>query len=222
MTLYALVKDGNIEVGPRTWNRSFFLDYLQEENLDISELPRSAPTDPVITSEWKILKVSDITYPELDSVYEQLVGPLWTIGETDITGSYSKTERNLDHIKGDLKNIVAANRYEVEVGKLEYTFSDGQTVELYTEREERMIYLNTLQALPDGLTVPFKFKNGIFRSAVTKSELQQIVFAGMNHIASVFEWEVAKVAEIENATSIEELKAIELKNPAQVTSETIY
>lgn len=222
MTLYALVRDGNIEVGPRTWNRSFFLDYLQEENLDFSELPRSAPTDPIITTDWKLLTVSDITYPELDSVYEQLVGPIWTIGESDITGSYSKTERNLDHIKGDLKNIVAANRYEVEVGKLEYTFSDGQIVQLYTEREERMIYLNTLQALPDGVSVPFKFKNGIFRPSVSKDELQQIVFAGMNHIASAFEWEIGKVTEIETAASIEELKAIELKNPAQVSSETIY
>ncbi len=220
--MYALVRNGNIEVGPRTWNRSFFLDYLQEENLDISLLPRNTPSDAVVTDEWKILKVSEIVYPDMDPLYEQLVGPFWTIHDTHITGLYTKTNSEINGIKGVLKNTIASNRYSVEVGKLEYTFPDGQVVELYTEREERMIYLNTLQALPDNMTVSFKFKNGIFRTGVTKPQLQEIVNLGMLHISSVFEWEANKVAEIENASTAEDLKLIELRHPSQINADIIY
>jgi hypothetical protein len=69
------------------------------------------------------------------------------------------------------------------------------------------------------MTVPFKFKNGIFRTGVTKQQLQEIVNLGMMHIASTFEWESGKVTEIENATTKEELKAIELKHPLQVSTD---
>lgn len=216
MQLYALVVNNKIQVGPRSWNRGFFLDYLEDEALDTSDLPRSAPKEPVITYDWSLLLITDTTYPDpFDSVYEQLVGPFWTVHSNHVTGLYNKTDSSINLIQGTLKNIVASNRYKVETGKLEYTFSDGQVVSLYTEREERMIYLNTLQALPDGMTVSFKFKDGVFRTGVTKVELQEIVNLGMTHIASVFEWEANKVAEIEAATSISELKAIELLHPSQ-------
>jgi hypothetical protein len=219
MTLYALVHNNQIQVGPRSWNRGFFLDYLQEEDLDFSLLPRSQQTEAVITDDWRLLPVTDVDFPNLDGIYEQLVGPFWTIHEDHISGLYTKTDSELNGVKGVLKNTVASNRYSVEVGKLEYTFSDGQKVELYTAREERMIYLNTLQTLPDGMTVSFKFKNGIFRTGVTKTELQEIVSLGMMHIADSFEWEASKVSEIEAASTKEELKAIELKHPSQSSSE---
>jgi hypothetical protein len=218
--LYALVHNNQIQVGPRTWNRSFFLDYLEAQQLDPTDLPRAEPFEPTITVDWKLLTVSNVVTPEHDSTYEQLVGPFWTIHEDHITGLYTKTDIPLDTIKGTLKNKVAANRYSVETGNLDFEFADGQTVSIYTEREERMIYLNTLLALPDGMTVPFKFKNGKFRQGVTKTDLQAIVGAGMMHIAGVFEWESAKVSEIEAAETIGELKLVELRHPVQIAAES--
>jgi hypothetical protein len=217
MQLYALIHNNQIQVGPRSWNRGFFLEYLEDENLDISELPRSAPKESVITDDWSILLVTEVTYPDpFDQTFDQLVGPFWTMHSDHITGIYNKTDAPINLVQGTLKNIVADNRYKVETGKLEYTFGDGQVVQLYTEREERMIYLNTLQALPDGMTVSFKFRDGVFRTGVTKTELQEIVALGMMHIAAAFEWEAAKVAEIDGASSISELKAIELLHPSQL------
>jgi hypothetical protein len=219
MQLYALVHNNQIRVGPRGWNRSFFLDYLTKQKLDSSVLPKKAPTESTITADWKLLLITEVTFPDWQQPFEQLVGPFWTIHETHITGVYDKTDVPVHAVQGSLKNTVAANRYAVETGKLEYTFPDGQVVSLYTEREERMIYLNTLSALPDGMTVPFKFRDGVFRTGVTKTELQQIVAAGMMHIASAFEWEAAKVAEIETADTVETLRLIELRHPAQILEE---
>lgn len=214
---YALIYNNRIEVGPRNWNYYFFLEYLEDKNINTANLPRKAPTEAILTDTWKILPVTYITFPEnLDQIYEELVGPFWTIQEDHVTGVYSRKDKEIPHIHGTLKNIVAANRYAVETGKLEYTFSDGEIVEIFTEREERMIYLNTLSVLPDDETTPFKFRSGKFRVAVTKAELAEIVSLGMLHIRSAFEWEVAKVAEIESLNTVEDLKAVELCHPTQI------
>jgi hypothetical protein len=214
---YALIHNNQIEVGPRNWNYYYFLEYLEDENLSAGELPRKAPAEPVFAVDWKILPVTNVTFPEnFNSTYEELVGPFWTINENYITGLYERKDKSISIIQGDLKNTVAANRYNLEIGKLEYTFDDGETVELYTEREERMIYLNTLSILPEDETTPFKFKGGKFRSNVSKAELAEIVLLGMNHIRSAFEWEAEKVAEIESLTTIEELKEVELRHPTQI------
>jgi hypothetical protein len=217
MQLYALIHNNQIQVGPRDWNYTFFLDYLEEETLISSTLPRKAPGAAIITAEWKILPITEVVWPdEFNPVFEDPVGPFWTIHDDHITGIYTKRDSDLDGIRGTLKNIVANNRYAVEVGNLEYTFADGEKVGLYTDRETRAIYLQTLTILPDGETASFKFVNGKFRSNVTKSELSEIVTLGMNHIRSVFEWELSKTVEIDLAGDIEALKSIELKHPSQL------
>lgn len=213
---FALVHNNEIKVGPRIWTYSFFLDYIQENNLDSTLLTRSQPSEPIVTDEWKILPVVDVSTISIDSTYEEPVGPFLTILDDRVESVFLKRDRSLELIKGDLKNIVAYNRYNFEVGKLEYTFSDGETVELFTEREERAIYLQTLSIMSDSDTIPFKFKGNKFRSAVTKSQLSEIVQLGFSHIRSAFEWENLKNVEIENGSTINELKAIELKHPSQI------
>ena len=214
---YALIYNDQIKVGPRDWNYYFFLDWLEENNQDFSQLPRAEPGIAVITDSWKLLPVTEIIYPEVQEPFEQLVGPFWTIQEKSITGLYTKINQKIDTIRGRLKETVAANRYAVEVGKLEYTFSDGETVELFTEREERAIYFQTLSILPNDQTVPFKFKGGKIRPAVTKAELGEIVALGTTHIRNVFEWESQKATEIDSASTIEDLKVIELRHPSQIS-----
>lgn len=216
--MYGLVHNNRIVVGPRSWKYSFFQDYLLENNLDTQLMPRQAPDSAVITAEWLLLPVTNTITPEVEPVYEKLVGPFYTINSDHIVGEYTKTSSNLDDVKGYLLNVVASNRYKVEVGTLTYTFPDQQEVQLYTEREERTIYLDTYLVLPDQGTVPFKFKNNVFRSAVTRSQLQEIVQLGSSHIRSAFEWEVNKTMEIMTATTLTELKAIELRHPSQIPS----
>ena len=214
---YALIHNNQIQVGPRNWNYYFFLEYLEDEGVNSTNLPRAAPAAAVITDDWKILPVMDATWPtEFDSTFEEPIGPFWAIHEDHITGVYNKKDGDLDAIRGILKNKVASNRYLVEVGNLEYTFADGVTVGLFTEREERNIYPQTLNVLPDGETTPFKFRDGQFRTNVSKAELAAIVMLGMIHIRSAFEWEVMKVAEIDGASTIETLKAIELRHSTQI------
>jgi hypothetical protein len=214
--MYGLIHNEKIQVGPRSWNYAFFKEYLDDHSLDASSLPLNEPKISIYGDDWKILKVTEMNIPEIDPIFEQNVGPFWTIHEDHIACSYIKQNKSIAQIKGDLKNIVAANRYEVEVGDVKYTFDDGQEVILYMSREERNIYLNTYIAMDTGETVSFKFKNGIFRANVTQAELSNIVNLGKNQIKEAFEWETQKAAEIDSCSTIEELKLVELRHPSKI------
>lgn len=213
--MYGLVHNNRIQVGPRTWSYNFFNDYLVENNLDNSELSRNDPAGPIITSEWKILPVTSLLQPTYDNKFEQLAGPYWSINESDITGYYDIADLSVDSSKSILKSIVTDNRYKVETGKLIFTFSDGQEVQLFTSREDRSTYLDAYLIMADNAKITFKFVNSVFR-AVTKTELGQIVATGSNHIKTCFEWEAQKHAEIDACVNLNELKPIELRHPSQI------
>lgn len=214
--MYALIYNNKIEVGPRDWSYWIFRNYLTENNLDFSELPYIF-SEPIITENWKILPITQLDLPERDPLFEDYAGPYWTVYDTYITGYCDKVNIPVHIIQGNMKNIVAANRYEVEIAGIEYTFTDNTTVEIYTSREDRSVYLDALIVMGDTDTIDFKFKNGIFKT-VTKSDLQAIVTLGSQHIKNVFAWEAAKIQEITDTQTFDALKLIELKHPNQITS----
>lgn len=210
--MYALIYNNQIEVGPRDWLYSMFKDFLDEEGLDASELPRIAPSEPIVTTQWKILPVESIDIPSYDSLFEQLSGPFLTINEFNVTGYYDVVPDSIVSSKSKMKTIVTNNRYYGENKGTTFTFSDGQKVGIYTSREDRNIYLQAYQIIQEGDTIWFKFPNSIFRN-VTKEELGQIVATGSSWIQNAFNWEQNKYNEIDSATTVEELKTIELNNP---------
>lgn len=212
--MYALVINNSIQVGPRDWSYGMFRNYLETNNLDFSLLPFRY-VEPIIAEAWKIIPVTELIKPEHNPLFEEFAGPYWTIYDNYITGYYDKIDRPLHFIKGDMKNQIAANRYNVEISGITYTFADNTTVGLYTEREERNVYLDALLVMGDEDTIDFKFKNGVFKT-VNKLELQAIVAAGSLHIKNAFAWESTKTIEIDNATTLDELKSIELRHSSQI------
>ena len=220
--MYALIHNGKIQVGPRQWNYSFFERYLSDNNLDIDSLPRSEPAEPIITDTWQILPVTSVIQPNYDPMFEQLVGPTWTIHEENwstsahVTGEYTVTDQTISIIKGKMKEIVTNDRYDVENGGCDYTFaSDNMTVGLYTNRDDRGTYLNVYLVLPDGGSSVFKFPGGVFR-LVTKEELLALVQYGMAFIQAAFDWEAAKHDEIGACDTVAALKLIDYRHPSKV------
>jgi hypothetical protein len=217
--MYALIHNNQIQVGPRQWNYTFFKDYLDEEGLDATALTKRPPDDnKIITDEWKIIPVTDIQYAELDEPFEQPAGPYWTIHEEYITGVYLAVPNTVGMVQSKLKETVTNNRYAVEIGGCPFTFSDGTEVTLYTSREDRGVYLQAFQIMPDDGSIMFKFPNAVFKS-VTKAELGLIVEAGAAHIQEAFTWEANVYDQIDACTTLEELKLIDVKHPSQVTED---
>lgn len=208
--MYGLIYNNNIEVGPRQWSYSFFKEFLEDEGLDWSTLPRLAPEDGrVITEQWKILPVTELTQPSLDEPFEQLAGPYWTIHDDYITGRFEAAPNTIEMVKSKFKEIVTNNRYTVEVGGTKFIFADGTEVSLYTTREDRNVYLQAYQILDDGASVIFKFPNAVFKT-VSKTELGQIVNAVATHIQTAFTWESDKYVEIDSCVTMDDLRNVNL------------
>lgn len=212
--MYSLIHNNKIQVGPRNWAYSFFKRYLENNNLDYSNLPISDPRESVIDNDWKILK-TNIVEPSYNFLFEQLSGPFLTINENDVSGYYNVIDLPVEIVKSNLKAVVASNRYDVEIQGVDFTFSDNTIVNLYTDREDRNVYLDAMLVMSDTDVITFKFKNSIFKN-VTKTDLQAIVGIGSQYIAEAFGWEGLKVNEIETAESISALKLIELRHPIQI------
>lgn len=214
--MYGLIHNEKIQVGPRSWNYAFFKEYLDDNSLSASTLPLNEPRVSIYGDGWKILRVTEMNVPQIDQTFEMNVGPFWTIHEDRITGSYTKKDKTVDQVKGGLKAIVAANRYAAEVKDISFTFGDGQVVVLFTNREDRDIYLNTYIIMGDEETVSFKFKHGTFRQGVSKSELSEIVALLRSQVKAAFEWETEKAIEIDSYDNIIDLKLVETRHPTQI------
>jgi hypothetical protein len=215
--MYALVYDDKIQVGPRQWNYNVFMYHINEEGLDGSEFPRSAPESAIMTAGWKLLPVT-IDKPGYDETYDQLSGPFLTINEDTITGYYDIVNLSFHMAVDRVKNKAAENRYEVECRGVEHTFADTSTVNVYTDRGDRSTYLDAHQTLPDGQSVTFKFKGGVFKT-ITKIELGELIGTGVSHVQSAFDWEKIKCDEIDIITNVEDLRLVELRHPTQIPEE---
>lgn len=216
--MYGLVHNNKIVVGPRKWNRAFFLDYLTKNSLDSSSLTYDAPNAAITTAEWKILPVATVLTPMIEEPYQKLIGPVWTIGDDNITGEYTTSDHDIDYVKATLKVKVAAYRYEAEVSGIAYFFEDLQEVGVSTSREDRDVFVSYYNTMADDETISFKFKNGVFRDAITKTEVKAIADSIKNHIKAAFVWESQKCAEIDACTTATALKEVELRNDYQINN----
>lgn len=213
--MFALLHNNKIKVGPRAWSYWMFRKYLEDNGLNYSELPYIY-SEPIIMDVWKIIPITQLESPAYDNLFEQYAGPYWNIYDNYITGYYTVVDKTLDEIKSGLRAIVAINRYEVEIKGIDFTLNDNTIVGLYTDREDRSVYLDVLLIMNDTDTITFKFKNGIFKT-VSKLELYSIVATGSSYIKDVFAWESTKCLEIDSCQSIADLKLINLKHPLQIS-----
>jgi hypothetical protein len=114
----------------------------------------------------------------------------------------------IDWVKGQLKGIVAANRYKKEIEGIKVPVQ-GDEVSVDTSRDGRQIYFDTYLAMSEQETIGWKFNEKW--KTVGKNDLGLIVLSGKNHIQGSFNWEAAKVAEIDAATTLEQLDEIVLE-----------
>lgn len=214
--LLALIHENSIKVGPRDWHYWIFRRYLEENDLSYSELPLTF-TEAIINENWKLLPVTELVTPECNFLFEQYEGPFWTMHDTYVTGYYNVVSLPIEGIKSQLKSKIALDRYNYEVDGIDVSFPDGTTVEAYTNREDRGIYLDTYLIMSDTDTFDFKFKNDVFKT-VSKAELYLIITAGVQHIKAAFQWETQKNAEINNAQTVDDLKLIDITCPFTLKS----
>jgi hypothetical protein len=209
--MYVLVHNQIVINGPRPWNyRSFQNTLLEDLNINFSLPFTKTDDEPIeIADGVRILKATTIMQ-NFNSRIEYLHGPFWNFDNNIATGTYQIVEKDINVVKNDLKNRLATNRYRKETGGIKMTLQ-GIQVTIDTRRGDRDIFLQKLMMMGDGDTVDWKFPEGWL--TLTKTELQLVVATGAAHVQGQFNWEASVSAQIDAATTLAELDAIDIGDP---------
>lgn len=209
---YLLVENKQIvHLGPVPWKHRF----IQAELDDLEVYFNVNPTETgyvKINDKFELIPlVEDIT-PDYDIIYHHLAGPFYTYNEQP-DGTFTATmthtihDNPLESIKGHFKQIVANERYRKEnMGTTANV--QGQIVTVDTSRENRNTLVQAFLLMSNTDTINWKFPEGFI--TLSYSEIESVVATGALYIQAQFDWEVAKNAELDACTSVEEIKAVEI------------
>lgn len=187
------------------WNRAMFDGALHKLGIQIT-LPRTAPADLPMTIDGDTrLAEAVYEYPEYNTLTEYLHGPFWNFDAPVAVGTFQVMPIQIEFIKGTLHAQAAEERYRREAAGTTHVLQ-GQTVTLDTSRGGRDIFAQAYLLMADSDVKNWKFPEGWF--TITRSELGSVVQAGSTYIQSCFDWERAKVEEIDACDTAAELSAV--------------
>lgn len=205
--MFVIIYNNYVILGPMKWNNGRFQNVILEECEVDTTLPlRNENFEPIIINEEiKILPVQYAETPPLNSKIEMLNGPYWEFTSTHAIASYIVQPLPIDTVKGNLKNILANERWKKEIKGIKVTVQNTE-VTVDTNRGTRDIFVQQYLLMGESDTVTWKFPETWLN--LTKSDLGLIVAAGANYVKSVFEWEANLVNQIESSTTLAELDVI--------------
>jgi hypothetical protein len=205
---YVLVENKErVLLGPSPWRVNFFQSELDDLGIDY-DLPKVAPVGLLqINENAAIYEVHSLVEPSYNPLYEHLGGPFWAFETGQAKGWYNVREHNIELVRSNLKGIAAAERYRKEVSGTSLSIN-GIAHNLDTSREGRALLAQKLLGMPEDSLVQWKHNSGWVQ--ISKTDVQEFIIAIDSHIQDAFNWEKAVNDEIEAATSIESLKAIEI------------
>jgi len=206
--MYALVHKNKVLVGPKDWDRGFFLNALKRKGITnalISRRPQEV-LPFIIDADTKIYS-ADVVKDQFDPMVQYLRGPIWTITEDTATANYEAIDTPIEAARANFKNLTATERYKKEITGATAEVQDV-TVSLDTTRDGRNIFVQKYTMMGDNDTVNWKFPEGWL--TLTKAELGAIVVAGAAHIQAAFDWEKEISDYIDLAVTAEELLSIEI------------
>ena len=210
--MYVLINNEIVINGPRPWNYRSFESSLSEELGIQYELPLQKTDDtPIeISSNVRILK-AELIAQSYNNKIEYLHGPFWDFSSNIAIGTYQILEKDPQIVKNDLKLRLAYNRYFKEIAGVKAPIQNT-LVTVDTRRGDRDIFLQKYSLMGDNDTVKWKFPEGWF--ILTKPELGIVVASAANYIQSQFNWEESVSAQIDAATTLQELDAIDIGDPS--------
>jgi hypothetical protein len=203
--MYCLLENDNIVAGPFDWNaRRFTLELLEEYGIK-SDLPANSNNQSFeINETLKLLPVNSVVHKEYDTRTQQLVGPVPVVAD-GLKLTYTIADRDIDVVKAELVQELAANRYNYEVKGVEVSLG-ATTILVPTDRESRNTLLQCL-----ALSVFDKsWKFGSSWVVLSSSDLKTVVDAILAHVQSAFDWEQAKLVELADISLLEDLAVFDV------------
>lgn len=210
--LYSLIHDDQLLLGPIKYNHMLINSDLEDLEIETRLNSSSYEQVPIQFDEKTFLLLATEVYEDCDGKYQKY-GPLtWQIIKTDdgtpreVVFTYPVVDKTLDEVKNERKALVAPERRNKENTKITVTVQ-GTDVEVSTSRDNRLALTSKLMSSPE--LHNFKFDNEVWLE-INSTDLETIIQAIDDKVQEAFDWEFAKLQEIDACETIDEVCEVEI------------
>ena len=208
--MYALINGQELLLGPIAFNYRMINSVL-EEDLEVNFRVTSQDylNVPItFTEDIKILPArNDI--PAYDPRFQTVSQTSHTISATEVVFNYGVSDKSLEQIKSERKAEVAPERWNKENTTVSVTLY-GNTITISTSRENRLAIVS--KVVSDGGLHNYKFDDGSWVE-ISSADLVTILNAIDDVVQAAFDWEFAKLAEIDACLDGEAVYAVVIVPP---------
>jgi hypothetical protein len=210
--MYALVNGQELLLGPIAFNYRMINSVLEEElEVDFRVTSQDYQSVPIVfTEDIKILPARN-EVPEYDPRFQTVSQTSHEITETEVVFYYGVSDKPLEQIKSEYKAVVAPERWNKENTTVTVTINDNE-ITVSTSRDNRLSIVSKLLS-GDG-PYNFKFNDGVWEE-ISKTDLQTILTEIDTVVQAAFDWELAKLAEIDACVDGEAVYAVEIIPPVE-------
>ena len=210
--MYSLVNGQELLLGPIAFNYRMINSVLEEElEVDFRVTSQDYQNVPItFTEDIKILPARN-EVPEHDPRFQSVSQTSHTITDTEVVFGYGVGNKSLEQIKGEYKAAVAPERWNKENTTVTVTINDNE-ITVSTSRDNRLSLVSKLLS-SDG-PYNFKFNDGVWEE-ISKADLQTILNAIDIVVQAAFDWELAKLAEIDACVDGEAVYAVVIVPPVE-------
>jgi hypothetical protein len=209
--MYALINGQELILGPIAFNYRMINDELEELEVDFRVSSNDYQSVPItFTEDIKILPTRN-EVPEHDPRFQSASQSSHEITDSEVVFYYSVNDKSLEQIKAEYKLGVKPERQRRENTTVGVTVN-GSAITVSTSRDNRLSLVSKLLS-SDG-PYNFKFDNGVW-AEISKTDLQTILTEIDTVVQAAFDWELAKLAEIDACESAEAVYEVEIVPPVE-------
>jgi hypothetical protein len=216
----ALIHNNSLELGPMGFNVKYINADLEDLEVEERISPQSYTDLPIHFSDGltHLLPLERVV-PEHDLKYHNIGNFTWEIIEEDnipvkVLLTYPITDKTLEEVKNIKKQEVSPARREKE-NKTITVSVNGTSVEVSTSREERLLLASKIAAAPG----PHNYKFSNTWLEITTEELQYIVSEIDKVVQEAFDWELAKLQEIDACETIDDVYDVVIREQQELPVE---
>lgn len=205
----ALIHNNSLILGPMGFNVRMINSDLEELEVEERISPQSYENLPIHFSDGLThLLPLEKQIPAHDPKYHNVGNFTWEIIEENnvpikVVLTYSVTDKTLEEVKELRKQEVAPIRKQKENTTITLTVNNTE-IQVSTSREERLLLASKITATPG----PHNYKFLNTWSEITTEDLQYIVSEIDAVVQAEFDWELAKLQEIDACTTIDDVYSI--------------
>lgn len=205
----ALINNNSLILGPMGFNVRYINSELEDLELEDRITSQSYTELPIHFSDGNThLVLIEKVIPENDPKYHNIGNFTWEIiTENDIpikvVLTYPIANKTLEEVKESRKKEVAPVRRQKENTVITVNLNET-SVQVSTSREERLLLASKITAAPG----PHNFKFSNTWLEVTTEQLQTIISEIDTKVQEAFDWELAKLQEIDACETIDDVYAI--------------